>query len=587
MAVEKPSEPWPRGILPGWGAVSRWDGWSLLVIGVMGLVMVPVLGVLLSLLSDQRETWQHLASTVLPTYLRNTAVLMVGVSLGVATLGTATAWVVSTAEFWGRRWLEWALVLPLAAPTYVLGYAYTDFLQVTGLAQVWLRQWTGWQLGEYWFPNIRSVWGVVLLLILTLYPYVYLSARLAFQEQSVVSLEVSRSLGQGPWGSFWRVALPMARPAIVGGTMLALMETLNDFGTVSYFGVDTLTTGIYRTWTAMNNRIAASQLAALLLVLVLGLLVLEQYSRRRARFYRQGGQQRIPRYELQGWRGWGARILCGLPVVLGFGIPAAILTYMTWRQVQTGLSSRFWDYARNSLTVSLMAAVLTATVAVVVLYGLRMQRLTWGRSVRSLEGAVRLASLGYALPGLVIAAGVVRPLGWLDNFIDGWSRQLFNHSTGLLLSGTIMALLFAYLVRFLAVAFATFESSLIRVPPNLDEAARSLGSGSLRTLFRIHLPLVWSGIMGAVLLVFVDVMKELPATLVLRPFNFDTLAARAYRVASDERLAEAGPPALAIVLVGILPVILLNRRLSTGPAKTTDPEKIESQDLDPTDAHPN
>jgi iron(III) transport system permease protein len=571
--MEKPSHASLLGILKRNLAWIQWDGWSLLILLLTGLVILPVLSVLLSLLSDQREIWQHLSATVLPTYLRNTLVLMVGVSLGVAALGTATAWLISTGDFWGRRWLEWALVLPLAAPTYVLAYAYTDFLQVTGLFQVWLRQWTGWQLGEYWFPNIRSVQGVVLLLVLTLYPYVYLSARLAFQEQSVVSLEVSRSLGQGPWGSFWRVAVPMARPAIFGGTLLALMETLNDFGTVSYFGVDTLTTGIYRTWTAMNNRVAASQLAALLLLLVLGLIGLEQFSRRRARYYRQGGQQRIPRYELRGWRGWGARILCGLPVLFGFGIPAAILIYMTWRQVQTSWSASFWDYARNSLMVSLLAAVLTATVAVVVLYGLRLKRLNGGSrgSIKGLQTVVRLGSLGYALPGLVIAAGVVQPLGWLDNTIDGWSRHWFNHSTGLLLSGTLVALLFAYLVRFLAVAFATFDSSLIRVPPSLDEAARSLGSGSLQTLLRIHLPLVWNGILGAALLVFVDVMKELPATLVLRPFNFDTLAARAYRVASDERLAEAGAPALAIVLVGILPVILLNQRLST-PSQKQDPD---------------
>jgi iron(III) transport system permease protein len=452
------------------------------------------------------------------------------------------------------------LVLPLAAPTYVLAYAYTDFLQVTGGFQIWLRRVTGWGIGDYWFPNIRSLWGAILLLILTLYPYVYLSARLAFQEQSVACLEVSRSLGYGPWASFRKVALPLARPGIVAGCLLALMETLNDFGTVSYFGVDTFTTGIYRTWTALGNLVAAAQLSALLLLLVLLLITMEQVSRRRARYYRQGFKPTPTRYRLQGIRAVGAWLACGIPIGLGFVVPALILLHMTLRQGELG--RRFWSYAQNSFLLSTITAVIAVSVSVVVLYGLRMQGLGRAGSPWGLRLAVQLSSLGYALPGVVIAVGVLIPLGWLDQLLSYLRQVVLQQPPGLVISGTLTALVFGYLVRFLAVALATVEATLLRIPPSLDEAARSLGQGSLGTLWQVHLPLMRGGLLGAMLLVFVDVMKELPATMVLRPFNFDTLAVQTYRLAADERLAEAGAPALAIVLVGILPVVLLNSQMA-------------------------
>ncbi|MFS8867363.1 ABC transporter permease [Synechococcus sp. H65.1] len=532
------------------------SGWTLLTLTLSGLILVPILTVLLSLFADERQVWEHLANTVLGLYLRNSLLMMVGVGVGVILVGSGTAWLVTMCEFWGRAWLEWMLVLPLAAPTYVLAYAYTDFLQVTGGFQIWLRRVTGWGIGDYWFPNIRSLWGAILLLVLTLYPYVYLSARLAFQEQSVACLEVSRSLGYGPWASFFRVALPLARPGIMAGCLLALMETLNDFGTVSYFGVDTLTTGIYRTWTALGNPVAAAQLSALLLLWVLLLRGLEQFSRRRARYYRQGFRPTPTRYRLQGIRALGAWLACGLPIGLGFVVPALILLQMTLRQGE--LHHRFWSYAQNSFLLATITAVIAVSVSVVVLYGLRLQRgSAWGLGL-----AVRLASLGYALPGVVIAVGVLIPLGQLDQLLSYLRQVLLQQSPGPVFSGTIAALVFGYLVRFLAVALATVEVTLLRIPPSLDEAARSLGEGSLGTLWRVHLPLMGGGILGAMLLVFVDVMKELPATLVLRPFNFDTLAVHTYRLAADERLAEAGAPALAIVFVGILPVILLSSQMA-------------------------
>ena len=552
-----------KGIQPKWlskfllrSGFSALNGWALLTLTLSGLILVPVLTVLLSLFADERQVWEHLTDTVLGLYVRNSLLMMVGVALGVVLVGSGTAWLVTMCEFWGRAWLEWMLVLPLAAPTYVLAYAYTDFLQVTGGFQIWLRRVTGWGIGDYWFPNIRSLWGAILLLVLTLYPYVYLSARLAFQEQSVACLEVSRSLGYGPWSSFFQVALPLARPGIMAGCLLALMETLNDFGTVSYFGVDTLTTGIYRTWTALGNPVAAAQLSALLLLWVLLLRGLEQFSRRRARYYRQGFRPTPTRYRLQGIRALGAWLACGLPIGLGFVVPALILLQMTLRQGE--LHHRFWSYAQNSFLLATITAVIAVSVSVVVLYGLRLQRgSAWGLGL-----AVRLASLGYALPGVVIAVGVLIPLGQLDQLLSYLRQVLLQQSPGPVFSGTIAALVFGYLVRFLAVALATVEVTLLRIPPSLDEAARSLGEGSLGTLWRVHLPLMGGGILGAMLLVFVDVMKELPATLVLRPFNFDTLAVHTYRLAADERLAEAGAPALAIVFVGILPVILLSSQMA-------------------------
>jgi len=532
------------------------NGWALLTVALTGLILVPVLTVLLSLFADERQVWQHLVETVLGRYVRNSLLLMAGVAVGVILVGSGTAWLVTMCEFWGRAWLEWMLILPLAAPTYVLAYAYTDFLQVTGGFQIWLRRITGWGIGDYWFPNIRSLGGAILLFVLTLYPYVYLSARLAFQEQSVACLEVSRSLGYGPWASFRKVALPLARPGIVAGCLLALMETLNDFGTVSYFGVDTFTTGIYRTWTALGNPVAAAQLSALLLLLVLLLMAVEQFSRRRARYYRQGFKPSPTRYHLHGIRAVGAWLACGIPIGLGFVVPALILLHMTLRQGELG--RRFWSYAQNSFLLATITAVIAVLVAVVVLYGLRLQRgSAWG-----LRLAVRLAALGYALPGVVIAVGVLLPLGRLDQLLSYLRQVVLQQPPGLVISGTLTALVFGYLVRFLAVALATVEATLMRIPPSLDEASRSLGQGSLGTLWRVHLPLMRGGTLGAMLLVFVDVMKELPATMVLRPFNFDTLAVRTYRMAADERLAEAGAPALAIVLVGILPVILLNSQIA-------------------------
>lgn len=482
--------------------------------------------------------------------------LLVGV--GVCSIGVGTAWLVTMCRFWGSKWFEWGLLLPLAAPAYLLAYSYTEMLDYFGPVQSSLRSLFGWtSYSDYWFPEIRSLWGAAVMLLLVLYPYVYLLARVAFLEQSVCTIEASRCLGCNPWQSFFTVALPLARPAIAAGVALALMETLNDLGTVEYFGVNTFTTGIYRTWLGMGQRSAAAQLAAFLMVFVLILIVLERRSRSAAQYYSTSrATERMTPFQLSWGRGLLALVACLLPILLGFIIPALYLIQLTLNNLDTVYDGDFGDLARHSFILACITAIAGVIVSLLMAYGQRLEP-NWG-----MKTAVRIAAMGYAIPGSVIAVGVLIPVAGLDNIIDRWMRSTFNISTGLLLSGTIFALVFAYLVRFLAVAFGSVESSLHKISPSLDDASRSLGYGSTSTLWKIHTPLLSGGLLTSAILVFVDVMKELPATLVIRPFNYDTLAIRVYQYASDERLAEAAAPALAIVLVGIVPVILLSWRIA-------------------------
>ncbi|BFM40653.1 iron ABC transporter permease [Synechocystis sp. LKSZ1] len=532
--------------------------WLFLALVIAGLIAIPVFAVVSSLFSINWALWQQLAETVLGEYILNSLILMLGVGLGVLVLGVSTAWLVTLCQFPGSRYLEWGLLLPLSAPAYLLAYTYTNLLDYYGPVQSWLRDLLGWQSAtDYWFPSIRSLWGAMALFVLVLYPYVYLLARVAFLEQGLACLEASRSLGCGPWQSFWRVALPLARPAIVSGVALALMETLNDFGTVQYFGVNTFTTGIYNTWFGQGERNGAAQLAVLLMLFILALLLLEAWSRQRAKYYQTSSAHHpLPRYALKGWRCLAALILTGLPLLLGFVAPATYLAYLCWAYAQEVGENNFFQLASHSLLVSSMTAVLAVVLGLVLAYG---QRLEQGLLLRI---AVRIAALGYAIPGSVIAVGVLIPAGYFDNRLDAWMRATFGLSTGLLLSGTLVILVYAYLVRFLAVGFGALESSLTKIKPSLDDAARSLGKSPLQVLLNVHLPLMSGGILTAVMLVFVDVMKELPATLVIRPFNFDTLAIRVYQYASDERLTEAAAPALAIIVVGLLPVILLSVQIA-------------------------
>lgn len=540
--------------MTGFGA--RTDRWTWLVVGAALLLALPVLTVFVTALQPAGPVWRHLADTVLADYVRDSVLLMLGVGAGALLIGVPAAWLTSIHEFPGRRVFEWALLLPMAIPAYIIAYTYTGLLDFAGPVQTAMREIFGWSRGDYWFPEIRSLPGAIAMLALVLYPYVYLLARAAFLDQSVAVLEVSRTLGAGPWRRFFAVSLPMARPALIAGMSLVQMEALADYGTVQYFGVGTFTTGIFRVWYGMNDSTAAAQLAALLLLFVFSLLVFERLSRRRARFHHTGNRQYRPyRLPLVGPSRWLATGACLLPLLFGFLIPAGQLTVWALRTAPQVVDERFWQLLANSLLLALGAAVLILLLALLLGYGRRL------RPRPLVRLAVRGAGLGYAVPGTVIAIGVMLPFAAIDRWVDGWAREWLGVSTGLLLSGTLTALLFAYCARFLPVALHGVEAGLSRIRPSMDDAARSLGSTPRGVLWRVHIPMLRGSLLTALLLVFVDVLKELPATLILRPFNFNTLAVRTYELASDERLADSASFALAIVLAGIGPVILLSRAI--------------------------
>jgi len=517
---------------------------------------LPVLIVVSSIGGSGGDTWSHLASTVLPEYVTNSLLLMLGVAAGVMIGGISTAWITVMCQFPGRKFFEWALLLPLAVPAYVMAYAYTDLLQFAGPVQSWLRAITGWGGGQYWFPDVRSLGGAVLMLSLVLYPYVYLLARAAFLEQSDSMLEVARVCGYGPWGTFRHVALPLARPGIVAGTALALMEALADFGTVAYFGVPTFTTGIFRAWFSMGDHVAAAQLSAMLLGFVFLLLAVERFTRRRASYRNAGHARRLRNvYRLGGLRAAVALLFCVTPLVLGFALPALILLKLAWGLGAEQLGARYFKLILNTVTLGALTAALAVVLALVLGYAGRSAR---GRAVRL---SIKVAGMGYAVPGAVIAVGVLIPVTRLDHALSALIHSFTGARPGLILTGSIVALVYAYLVRFFALALQSIEAGLAKITPNMDSAARSLGLGATATLLRVHAPLLRRSVLTAALLVFVDVMKELPATFVMRPFNFDTLAVQAYNFAADERLAEAAAPALTIVAVGLLPLLVLSRMM--------------------------
>ncbi len=541
---------------PARGAARVWrrpHGLALVGLVIAALVATPVLVVFAAVFTPAGEVWAHLVDTVLAEYIANTLWLMLGVGIGTLVIGVGTAWLSALCRFPGRAVFQWALLLPLAAPAYAVAFTYAGLLDYAGPVQTALRDAFGWSRGDYWFPEISSLGGVIAVMSLVLYPYVYLLARAAFLDQSVCVLEVSRTLGRGPWQSFTRIALPLARPSIVAGLSLALMEAVSDFGTVAFYGVPTFTTGIFSTWFGLGDHRAAAQLASVLMIFVLVLIVAERRSRGRAKFFHTSRRYRaLPGIRLRGGPAALAFLACFLPVLLGFLLPGAVL--LQW-SLETGaemIDGRFLSLVWNSVSLAGAAAVLAVGLALLVAYGMRLAP----GPVMTI--AARIAGLGYAVPGTVIAVGIIIPLAWIDNSVDAWMRARFDISTGLLMSGTLVALMFAYLVRFLAVSLATVEASLGKVTPGMDDASRALGAGAGRTLFNIHMPMISGGMLTAAILVFVDVMKELPATMILRPFNFNTLAIRAFELASDERLEDAASAALAIVAAGLVPVILLS-----------------------------
>ena len=518
--------------------------------------LLPMVAVALAAVTGGTDTVAHLFATVLPRYGLTTLVLVVLVAGGTFAIGVGAAWLVTMTRFPGVRVLEIALVLPMAFPAYVLAYAYTYVLDHPGIVQATLRDVTGWGPRDYWFPEIRSLGGAAVMLILVLYPYVYLLARAAFLQQSATAFLAARALGNNALQAFWNVSLPMARPAIAAGVLLAVMETIADFGTVAYFGVQTFATGIYTSWISMGDRGGAAQLALVLLAFALVLAIAERSQRGRAKYHSAGkAHMSLPPADLKGWQAGLALTLCVIPVLLGFLLPVLILSSMGLESEQNLLSRRYLQFLTNSLTLAGIAAVVTVLAAISVGF---FQRLRPGRK-SAVTGYV--ARLGYAVPGGVIAVGLMVPFAMFDNALDAWMRATFDISTGLLITGSIWLLVLAYMVRFLAAALGAYEGGQAMVHANMDAAARSLGETPLGTLRRVHLPILTPSLLTALLIVFVDVMKELPATLIMRPFNYDTLAIQAYRLASDERLEGAAVPSLVIVAVGLLPVILICRQV--------------------------
>ncbi|MCV2885566.1 iron ABC transporter permease [Aestuariibacter sp. AA17] len=520
------------------------------------MLCTPIFVIYFSWGAFDTSVWSHLADTVLSDYIINSLLLAIGVGLGALVLGTTTAMIMARYNFVGRRILNWLLLLPLAMPAYIIAYTYTGILDFMGPVQSALRDITGWGYGDYTFPDIRSLEGAILVMSLVLYPYVYMLAKTAFSEQPASLYQASQSMGVTKYQHFLKVTLPLARPALITGAALAMMEAFADYGTVQYFGISTFTTGIFRTWFGLGDGIAAAQLSSVLCTFVFVTLVLEKMSRRKIQYFHQGqNHQSQTRKQLGMAKGAAAFFLCLLPPLFGFILPSIQLGYWATLTYKTAWDEQFTALVLNSLFIALAAAVVVVTLALLLTYGKRLKK------TPLLSGNVGVVSLGYAIPGTVIAVGILLPLGWADHAINALWKSWTGELLGLVFSGTVFALLFAYSIRFLAVAIHNIESGLGRITPSMDNAARSLGASPIRVLKQIHIPMLRASVLSAALLVFVDVLKELPATLILRPFNFNTLAVRSFELASDERLVDAAMPALAIVLVGLVPVILLTRAI--------------------------
>ena len=536
-----------------WHHHSHWRRHGALPVVALAIglgLSLPLLFVLASWFEHSSPAWLSMIGTVLPGYIVNSILLGAIIGTGVMVIGVAAAWLVVMCRFPGRLLFEFALILPLAMPAYVMAYAYTDLLQFAGPVQSALRDAFGWQAGDYWFPNIRSLPGAGAMLTLALYPYVYLLARASFLEQSACALDVARSLGRSPWRMFVEVAVPLARPAIAAGVALASMETLADYGTVDYFGVQTFTTGIYRAWFSLGDPVAAGQLAGMLLFAIAALIALEGWSRGRARYQQTSGRYRpLPAFALKPVGATFAVLTCLLVVALGFVVPAGALVGLALSHNGIG-GERLAALAVNSISLAGVAAVITVGIAMLIGYANRIA------PHRGLRFATAIAVMGYAVPGSIIAIGLMRLLALVDASFGTTLDAIFGGSNTLL-GGSLVAMLFLYASRFLAAALQAVRSGLSRITRSIDDAARSLARGPADAGLRVHVPMIAPSALTALLIVFVEVMKELPGTLILRPFNFDTLAVAAYNFAADERLAEAGRPALAIVVAGLIPVVLL------------------------------
>jgi len=529
------------------------NGWVLTAAITALLVALPLLVITPRLFVAGDGVWRHILHNLMPGYVINTVLLMAGVGLLTVVAGVGTAWLVTMHRFPGRRFFQWALILPIAIPAYINGFTWAGILDYTSPVYVFLRNSFGIDTGPYLFFNLLSLPGAIIILSLSLYPYVYLITRAWFLKQSTMLFEVSASLGRGPWNTFFHVALPVARPAIIAGVSLVLMEVLNDYGLVRYFGVDTFTTGIFTAWFAFGNPLSAMKLSVYLMIFVLGLILLERYERRQMRYDLTGSHYRPVRpRRLSPGAAMPAMLFCTAPLLAGFLFPFAMLIYWSLQTAGQVVDIRFLLLLRNSMLLGTLAALLVTVVALLIAFTLRTF------PVRPVRLLARISTLGYAIPGAVVAVGVMVFFLWAE-------QQLFQviPVRRLMLTGTWSILVFAYMVRFMAVGFNPIESGMARLSLSLDEASRSLGRSHWQNLLQINLPLLRGALVSSLLLVFIDVLKELPLTLILRPFNFDTLAIRAFEFASDERIAEAAPAAVVIIIVGLIPVYLLNKLLIT------------------------
>ncbi|AUI86888.1 iron ABC transporter permease [Vibrio azureus] len=520
------------------------------------LLVLPILAIFYTAIGDTDGLFAHLMSTVMPTYIFNTVALTAGVMVLTLIFGIPSAWLMAMCKLPSEKWLQWALVLPLAMPGYIIGYIFTDWFDFAGPVQIFLRDLTGWQAREYWFPDIRTLGGAMLVLALVLYPYVYLLCRAAFMEQNVALLQSARLLKCSPWQSFVRVSLPLARPAIAVGLSLVAMETIGDFGTVSYFALNTLTTAVYDTWYGYGELSAAAKISSIMLIFVIVLLSAERYSRRKQKLFQsQFSRGEDVRYELSGWKKWLALAWCWGLVSAAFIFPLGQLCIYIYHYFSQSWTDEFRQFTVNSLYVSIIAALIAVGIALIVNFYYRL------RSAPIALGFMRLSSMGYAVPGTVLAIGVLGANSAVEHWINDTVKAIGWTPPGLFLSGTMFAIIFAMVVRFSAVAIGSIESSLAKVSPSLDMAARTMGCNPNKMLFKVHLPLIRRGALIAGLLVFIESMKELNAALLLRPFNFETLATYVYNFASDEHLELAALPAVLLVIVGLVPLIVVNRSL--------------------------
>ncbi len=547
----------------GLGTSSYWVALSVLI---FLLIVSPIVGLIITAFSTNADTWPHLLRTVLPKALQDTVLLMLGTSVLSILAGAGTAWLITLYRFPGRRIFKWLLVVPLAMPTYLAAFCYVEVWDYSGWVQSAIRATFGFTSArDYWFPEIRSLGGAIFVMSSVLFPYVYLTARASFLAQSANVLEASRTLGCNPWLSFWKVGLPLARPAIAAGSALVMMECLNDIGAVEHFGVNTLTITVYDTWLERGSLGGAAQIACAMLIAVVFLFALERWSRRQQQFYQLSGKQnKLPTARLTGWKAAVAYVACLLPFLFGFGVPGLFLLNASFVHATDALQGSFWTNAFNSFMLAACAAAIAMFLGLLMIFTRRLQN-SGLMNVLSIG-----SSIGYAVPGTVLAIGVLITLSAVEGFVGSLSNTVFGITTGLLISGTSAAIVFAYVVRFFTISQGTLDAGMSKLSPHLDDAARSLGRTPSGVLKDVHLPLLRPALGAGVLLVFVDSMKELPATLLLRPFNFDTLATQVYTLASLDLFEEAAPAALAIVIIGLIPLMLLNHVISTGrraPAK--------------------